>query len=79
MSEINDKDLLKFFNKYDTDGSGSIDISELRDLLKVLKIEMTDEEFKDFVSSIDEDKNGTISFEEFRDLIMGGNEEEGAS
>ena len=53
------------FDRYDTDGSGTIEHSEFRHMLKDLGVEMTHAEFQEAVTMLDSDHNGKIDFEEF--------------
>lgn len=66
--------LHRFFLKYDTDGSGSIDRQELAYLLKDLHIPHRDEEVDCYLQIMDTDHSGEISFEEFKhafaDIVM---------
>ena len=55
-----------FLARYDTDGSGSIDVRELRALMQeVTSEEPTDAETAMFVRAVDTDGNGSLSFDEF--------------
>ena len=71
MSEIKDEDLLQFFKKYDTDGSGQISAKELEGLLKDIGMELDPKTLEDFLKEIDEDGNAEVGFEEFKKLVMG--------
>jgi len=55
----------KVFEKFDTDGSGDIDVHEFQVLAFELGLPLTDSEAADFIKEIDRDGNGTIDFEEF--------------
>lgn len=50
---------------FDIDGSGAIDIDELRECMKELCVPMTEEELQEALDQMDEDGNGTVEFEEF--------------
>ncbi|KNC49757.1 Ca2:Cation Antiporter family [Thecamonas trahens ATCC 50062] len=70
LSETNRGDRLRstlktFFNKYDRDGNGSIDSSELILLLSDLGEKPTNDEVADMMTELDTDNDGTIDFEEF--------------
>ncbi len=53
------------FDRYDEDGSGTIEHSEFRHMIKDLGVEMTRAEFQEAVTMLDCDHNGKIDFEEF--------------
>ena len=53
------------FDKYDHDGSGSIDHQEFREMLKDLGVSMTKSEFQEAITMLDNDHNGEVDFEEF--------------
>ena len=63
------KDVLAAFNHFDSDGSGSIDLSELGVAMKSLGFEPRQDDLKAMLGSIDDDENGTINFEEFLDMM----------
>ena len=59
--------LRQSFAKYDADGSGSIDVRELRALMHdVTGEEPTDEETTAFSRAVDIDGDGALSFDEFK-------------
>ena len=62
------KSLIKFsFDLYDRDGSGSIEMAEMRQLVKaVFGSRKLDEQTMKVMSSIDIDNSGTIRFSEFQ-------------
>ncbi|ETV79125.1 hypothetical protein H257_07860 [Aphanomyces astaci] len=53
------------FDTFDTDGSGSIDVHELRLLLSELGIPISDRELQAGFQEMDTDGSGTIDFDEF--------------
>ena len=53
------------FNKYDVDGSGTIDHQEFRKMMEDLGVEMTRAEFQEAITMLDQDHNGLVDFEEF--------------
>jgi len=61
-----DKRLRTAFNLFDKDGKGTIGKSDLKQLLKDMKVELTDEELKDILNDVDEDGSGQIEFKEFK-------------
>jgi Ca2+/Na+ antiporter len=55
----------KFFKKYDLNGNGHIDTTELTFLLKDLKIVHSQKDVEQFLKEMDLDSSGDISFDEF--------------
>lgn len=53
------------FNRFDVDGSDTIDASELRDLMESLGAEFSEEELQDTLRLLDVDCSGTIDRDEF--------------
>jgi len=62
----NDHQLRTAFNYFDKSGKGSIGKSDLKSLLKNMKVEPTDEELDDILNDVDADGNGIIEFKEFK-------------
>ena len=60
------------FNHFDSDGSGSIDMSELGVAMKSLGFEPRKEEVRAMIASVDksENKEGFIDFNEFLELLQ---------
>ena len=69
----------RLFNKFDEDGSGSIDVEELAQMMQDIGNDATTEELREIISDFDKDQNGVIDFEEFVaifvsfDLPLSGN------
>jgi len=57
------------FELFDIDGSGEIDIKELKAAMRALGFQVTAEELKKMVAEIDNDGNGGISFNEFLSMM----------
>ncbi|KAL3688730.1 hypothetical protein R1sor_015039 [Riccia sorocarpa] len=57
------------FKKYDKDGSGTIDLEELKVLFQELEVDYTDEEVKSFHEASDMDSSKGIDFKEFIVLL----------
>ena len=55
----------KIFDRFDVDGSGSIDSNEMGRMLRSLKIEVTADELAVLMSDADPDQSGEIDFQEF--------------
>ena len=60
----------ELFRKFDRDGSGSIDLEELNDMLKSCGMQMDLADLREIVEEFDEDNNGTIDFEEFVKIFV---------
>ena len=60
MNEIRDA-----FNQFDADGSGSIDVDELKTAMEALGFKPKKKEVIAMIAEVDEDGSGTIDFEEF--------------
>lgn len=62
------------YDKYDADGSGSIDKEEFYSMLEGLDIILDSEEEKEaLLNAVDKDKNGGITFDEMWNLIFPSN------
>ena len=57
------------FNKFDADGSGTIDRQELRAVLEAMGQTPTEEELFQMIAECDKDCSGDIDFHEFLDMI----------
>ena len=57
--------LKKIFQHFDDDGSGSIDVEELRQAMMALGIKVTMSSCKKILAQIDTDGSGTIEWDEF--------------
>lgn len=55
----------EFFNTYDRNKSGCLDVWELRLALESLGQMPTEDELKEILAGIDENRNGTLDFKEF--------------
>ena len=61
--------LKQIFDRYDDDGSGEIDASELGMIFAALGQPMSDDEVEKLVKEIDEDESGMIEFPEFLKMV----------
>jgi len=57
------------FNAFDKDGSHTIDVWELRQVLEAMGQKPTEEELFQMISEVDEDMSGSIDFAEFLKVI----------
>ncbi|KAK0609033.1 Calmodulin [Lasiodiplodia hormozganensis] len=60
-----EQEIREIFNVFDRDGSGTINSSELRHVMKAIGENLTDAEIDDLIKEADVDGNGTIDYEEF--------------
>ena len=69
MSEEGEEaELRHIFNMFDLDGSGTIELNELFQVMRTLGLNPTEEEMKEMISSVDDDDSGEIEFAEFKKL-----------
>ncbi len=64
------------FQKFDRDGSGSIDAKEIKRVMANLGIAVSDEQVTSMVDTIDVNRNGRLDFEEFLVVMARGMLEE---
>ena len=69
LTETQLEEFREAFNSFDADGGGSIDASELEEVLKSLGQESTKEELDKLVAVADTDGSGDIDFLEFVVLV----------
>ncbi|XP_075807172.1 centrin-4 [Microtus pennsylvanicus] len=66
--ELNDdqkKEIKEAFDLFDVDGSGTIDVKELKIAMRALGFEPKKEEIRQMIAEIDKEGTGTICFEDF--------------
>ena len=63
--EVERAKVLEVFQSFDRDGSGGIDVDELRLLLDELCVPMSPNELDFLMQSLDQDDSGTVDFDEF--------------
>ncbi|KIZ06761.1 Dynein light chain, flagellar outer arm [Monoraphidium neglectum] len=71
--KLNEEELVlcrKAFQSFDKDGSGTIDVKELKAALSSMGQEMSDEELFVMIHDVDEDNSGEIEFSEFCKVIL---------
>ncbi|KAL1824157.1 hypothetical protein ACET3Z_010935 [Daucus carota] len=81
MSKINGvvagdmEEVKKVFNKFDTNGDGKIDLTELGSILRALGTNAPHDELQRIMSEIDTDGDGVIDLKEFSDFHLGGSDD----
>lgn len=69
LSEEQKQEIREAFDLFDADGSGTIDIKELKVAMRALGFEPRKDEIKKTVSEIDKEGTGTIDFNDFLSLM----------
>ena len=69
MTPEQEDEIRAAFNLFDKDGSGNIDIYELRDAMKALGVYLSKDKVKAMMKEVDRDGSGTVEYDEFRDLM----------
>eukprot|EP01043_Picozoa_sp_COSAG02_P028960 COSAG02_NODE_1783_length_10942_cov_1025.230266_3_plen_2086_part_00 len=70
MTELQDKEIEDAFNMFDKDGSGSISVRELQQLVKAMGEQMTDSEVLQLAKHVDSDGSGEIELDELKILLI---------
>ncbi|XP_012877567.1 PREDICTED: centrin-4-like [Dipodomys ordii] len=65
LNETQKQEIKEAFDLFDVDGSGTIDVKELKIAMRALGFEPKKEEIKHMIAEIDTEGTGTISFEDF--------------
>ena len=63
------QEIREAFDLFDTDGSGTIDLKELKVAMRALGFEPKKEEVKKLIAEIDKNGSGTIDFNEFLEMM----------
>ncbi|KAJ3054111.1 hypothetical protein HK097_002631 [Rhizophlyctis rosea] len=63
------QEIREAFDLFDTDGSGTIDVKELKVAMRALGFEPKKDEIKRMIAEIDRSGSGTIDFNEFLELM----------
>jgi calmodulin len=64
-----EQELLKAFEVFDKDGSGTISSDELRNVLKSLGENLTDDEVEEMIKLADRNGDGSIDYHEFANIM----------
>jgi ankyrin repeat protein len=71
FSQDESRELERRFREFDRDNSGSIDASELKDVLKELGESFDDSSVQELLAEVDSDRSGRIEFSEFVEVVSG--------
>lgn len=63
------QEIREAFDLFDTDGSGTIDVKELKVAMRALGFEPKKDEVKKMIASVDKQGTGSIDFNEFLELM----------
>ncbi|XP_052010907.1 uncharacterized protein LOC127663385 [Xyrauchen texanus] len=69
LTEEQKQEIREAFDLFDTDGSGSIDVKELKVAMRALGFEPKKEEIKKMISDIDKEGSGAINFNDFLSMM----------
>ena len=64
-----DEEIMKAFQLFDSDGTGSINIKNMRNIAKELGENLTDDELQAMIEEFDVDGDGEISLDEFAGIM----------
>ncbi len=63
------QEIREAFDLFDTDGSGTIDVKELKVAMRALGFEPKKDEVKKMIMEVDKNGSGSIDFNEFLELM----------
>ncbi len=69
LTDDQKSEIREAFDLFDTDGSGTIDIKELKVAMRALGFETSKEELRKLVSQVDKDGSGAVDFKEFLQMM----------
>ncbi|RXN28366.1 caltractin isoform X1 [Labeo rohita] len=69
LTEEQRQEIKEAFDLFDTDGSGNIDVKELKVAMRALGFEPKKEEIKKMIADIDKEGSGVISFNDFLSMM----------
>lgn len=69
LTEDQKQEIREAFDLFDTDGSGTIDVKELKVAMRALGFEPSKEEIQKLIAQIDKDRSGTVNFAEFLTMM----------
>lgn len=83
LSPEQKREIREAFDLFDTDGSGTIDMKELKVAMRALGFEPNKEELRKLIAEIDKNGSGAIDFNEFLEMMtakmVGGRKGYGSS
>ena len=56
-------------SRFDVEGEGKIEVSELRFVLKNLPVKLTDGEVEEMLAAVDQRQKGEINIQQFRAIV----------
>ncbi|KAH7488508.1 hypothetical protein PRIC1_007377 [Phytophthora ramorum] len=71
LDEEDLEEIKEAFHLFDTDGSGSIDVRELKAAMRALGFQVKKAEIRQMIADIDKDESGTINQDEFIEMMTG--------
>uniref|UniRef100_A0A672NHP6 Caltractin-like n=1 Tax=Sinocyclocheilus grahami TaxID=75366 RepID=A0A672NHP6_SINGR len=69
LTEEQRQEIKEAFDLFDTDGSGNIDVKELKVAMRALGFEPKKEEIKKMIADIDKEGSGVIGFNDFLSMM----------
>ena len=69
LTEEQKSEIREAFDLFDTDGSGTIDIKEMKVALRALGFDTSKEELRKLVAEVDKDGSGAVEFKEFLQMM----------
>uniref|UniRef100_A0A3Q3VXX3 EF-hand domain-containing protein n=1 Tax=Mola mola TaxID=94237 RepID=A0A3Q3VXX3_MOLML len=69
LTEEQKQEIKEAFDLFDTDGTGTIDVKELKVAMRALGFEPKKEEIKKMIADIDKEGSGTIDFTDFLNMM----------
>lgn len=70
VTESRYDEYMTVFQKFDTDGNGSIDSEEIKKMMSQLDVEQGDNSIEEMVKEADKNGDGEVDFEEFLQLLL---------
>ncbi|KAM9375412.1 uncharacterized protein cetn4 [Pholidichthys leucotaenia] len=69
LTEEQKQEVKEAFDLFDTDGSGTIDVKELKVAMRALGFEPKKEEIKKMITDLDKGGSGTVDFSDFLSIM----------
>lgn len=71
LDEEDLEEIKEAFRLFDSDGSGTIDVRELKAAMRALGFQVKKAEIRQMIADIDKDESGTIDMDEFIEMMTG--------